>query len=205
MAVHTVNHFELFALMPEHRLALCITPKAASMSIIDALARHYRVPVLRPSHRYSVFRWFTLEQLQAVAPDWRLAMFVRHPLKRLCSVYDYHITQHNLERSANMRERFWPDMTFPEFVDVVIDDPYWDSHFLPQSAMTYGADYVGKFESLTADWRAFRDWAGVELPDLAHINGTRKNRRCSLDELSNGQRRELMRIYARDFEEFGYR
>lgn len=204
MAIPAVDKFELFALLPEHRLALCITPKSASMSIIDALARHYGVSVRTPSHRYSVFRWFTREQVRAVIPDWRMAQFVRHPIDRLCSVYDYHITRHHLERSANMRERFHAGMTFRQFADQVIVDPYWDPHFMPQSAMADRVDFLGKFESLAEDWQAFRDWAGINLPDLHHVNANRIGAGCSMTDLQPHQRGLLNQIYAGDFERFGY-
>lgn len=205
MAAQVATQFELFAVLPEHRLVLCITPKAASMSIIDALSRHYSVSVQKPSHRYSVFRWMTLEQVQVAVPDWPRAQFVRHPLDRLRSVYDYHILKSHLERSSNLRERFTPGMSFRLFVDRVLEEPDYDSHYLPQCEMTDRVDYLGKFENLSDDWRDFRDWAGVDLPDLQHINANRKTTGCSLSELTEYQRRRLNEIYAGDFERYGYR
>lgn len=205
MASGPVDKFELFALLPEHRLALCITPKAASMSINDALHRHYGAQVRLPSHSHSVFRWFTLEQVREVVPDWRVAQFVRHPMDRLRSVYDYHITRHHLERSANMRERFHSGMTFSEFVDQVVAEPHWDSHFMPQSDMADRVDFLGKFESLEDDWRVFRVWSGISsLPNLNHVNANRTSDGCSMTELTPYQRGRLNQIYAEDFKRFGY-
>ncbi|WP_339617207.1 sulfotransferase family 2 domain-containing protein [uncultured Gilvimarinus sp.] len=198
MAKKLVNHFELFALLPEHQLVICITPKAASMSIIQALASHYGTAVKRPSHKYSVFRWYTLEQVQAVVPNWRRAMFVRHPLERLCSVYDYHITKHNLERSKNLRDRFNAGMSFTQFAGKVIERPDWDSHFVPQSWMSDRADFVGKFENMATDWQRFKEWAGVDLPALPHVNSNPKSGGCSFNQLSGVQQKSLRSIYAGD-------
>lgn len=191
--------FELYALFPEHKLALCIVPKVASMSIIQAIHDMYGVPVKTPTHKNGVFKWYTQKQVETLIPDWRTAIFVRHPEERLKSAYRYLILQGGLSCSGNLRSRFSKKDTFEQFVKKVLKNPLYDPHYMPQSRMGNKFDFVGKIETMSEDWGRFVNWSELALPDIPHVN---KSRSKSLLEIPRID--DFRRVYADDYSRFGY-
>jgi chondroitin 4-sulfotransferase 11 len=149
--------------------------------------------------------------------------FVRNPFDRLVSCYEdrvrksvngpgaayYFDTDYNQILVRRLfGDSFRADMSFADFVKLVtrIPDVLADGHFKSQYANLYRSgrlipDFVGKFESLTDDWRTIADRFG--LPALERQNPSDRQRAVTYFETS-----ELVEIaakrYWKDIDSFGY-
>lgn len=196
-------HFDTFAMLPEAKVALCLTAKAASSAIAQALARHYGTTLERPYHQNSVFAWWTLPQVRKYAGSYRTAMFVRNPYDRLVGCYEYHVAKTKLQMSKRLRDiGLRADMTFEEFLHVALKNPEADAHLCIQAWQLPQPDFLGRFEDLPGSWRDFAAWAGVKLPDLEVVNRTERDhyRRYYSDHW----RDRVRRAYSVDFDSYGY-
>lgn len=198
-----VKDVELFALIPEKQIALCLTPKVASMSIITALSNYYGARVQSPTRRNTVFRWFTQQQVLKLIPDWKRAIFVRDPWDRVCSAYNYHILQKQIIHTKNLQKYFNTKTTFTEFLDEVTRNPYGDLHYTPQSKIISRIDFVGKFENLIEDWDRFRSWSGLVVPNLPHVNKVRK-KKDFIKKATPAQIKKYKQAFKDDYKTFGY-
>lgn len=115
--------------------------------------------------------------------------FVRNPFDRLVSFYEdkvlrpmQHDGRYYFDSSYNkiliqniFGTAFSPDMSFTEFVRLVVRVPDWlaDAHFKSQHAMLYHRgrqipDFIGRFENIESDWETHLRKHG--LPPLEHKN-----------------------------------
>ena len=136
--------------------------------------------------------------------------FVRNPESRLLSAY-------NFLKSGGMNEndRAWaakyvmPFDTIDAFVrnSLVRPEVFNAVHFRPQVDFLrdprtgkLGVDFVGRFETIGADFKAICQHLGIER-DLPHENKTRSVDRSVLSMSSAAM---IRRIYEADFDALGY-
>ena len=190
---------------------LC-NPKAASRSLIAALGEADPGAVL--------VRRRTLEQVYRRYPEARKYFsfaFLRHPFDRTRSFF---ADKHALAR-RDPRARRWfidpwhglrPGMSFAELCEWLEtpcgSDAFADRHWLSQSCQVATAagrlpDFIGRYETLEADWRAVSDRLGLPPVALPHLNagpaGAAENAR-----IGAGGAAVLRRRYAADFALGGY-
>jgi hypothetical protein len=195
----------IFAVLPEWKLVICLTPKVASSAIVTAISQHYGASIQRPFHGNAVFQWFKLAQVSKSIPDWRRVMFVRNPFDRLVGVYEYHIRSSGVQMSKTMLDLgFRPDMTFDEFLELVLRNTEADAHFAMQCWQTDRVDFLGRFETLGADWARMRDWAGAALPDLKVVNRSKPAGADYRGYYSDAMRGRVERAYHHDLDAYGY-
>jgi chondroitin 4-sulfotransferase 11 len=118
--------------------------------------------------------------------------FVRNPWERLVSWYEMTVT-----RPTNDFHRHVVATTgsFAEFVATCTTGPAAKTAFNQ-------VDYVGRFESLAADWAEVRGRLGIPPAPLAHDNRTEHR---PYRELYDDVTREIVaERFARDVERFGY-
>ena len=187
-------------------------PKAASRSLIAAL-RVADPDAVLVRHR-------TLEQVLARYPEagafFRFA-FLRHPYHRTRS---FHADKHTLAlRDRDARRWFiepWhglrPGMSFAELCRWLEtpcgSDAFADRHWLSQSRQVAAADgrmpdFVGRFETLEADWRAVTERLRMPPVPLPRLNGSAAG--LAGEEDLDGESAALLRQrYAEDFALGGY-
>lgn len=106
--------------------------------------------------------------------------FVRNPLDRLLSSYMNKIV--DVRNSGEYHNIFWNhditlNMSFDEFVERIVDipDSKIDRHLRSQASCLWDgesliADFVGKFENMSEDWKSIADQFG--LPPMPHENSS---------------------------------
>lgn len=182
-----------------------LTPRAASNAILDALARHHGVEGVRTWQEPNIFPALTLDETRAMVGSWPRAMFVRHPLTRLISNYEYHVKRMKLTSSWTLRDLgFRADMSFEEFAERAIRDPEADEHLALQCWQSDRVDFVGHVEGIEQDWKRFRDLIGVDLPQLRSINTAPRNHGIN-SYFSQPLKVRAVRCYDPDLQAFGYK
>ena len=162
-----------------YRFVWICNPKAASRSLIAALRAADPDAVL--------IRHRTLEQVLAGHPEagefFRFA-FLRHPYHRTRS---FHADKHALARRERDARRWFidpwqglrPAMSFAEFCRWLETpcgcDAFADRHWLSQSRQVATADgrmpdFLGRFETLEADWRAVSERLRLPPVPLPRLN-----------------------------------
>lgn len=148
--------------------------------------------------------------------------FVRNPFDRLVSCYEDKVktaTQHNNKYFFDTRynnilirnlfgNKFRPDMSFDEFVELVckIPDFLSDGHFKSQHSILYKnnklkVDYVGKFENIDDDWKKIAELKN--LPAIEKRNTS--NRKSWTDYYQSDETIKLViERYKNDFDLFAY-
>lgn len=160
-------------LSPRYRFLWLAVPKAASRSLIAALRR------ADPGAK--LIRNLSLDELLRAHPrtgDCFTFAFLRHPCTRLLS---FHADKHVRGR-ANPDDRRWfvdpwhglvPGMDFGALCRWLAtpcgSDAFADRHWLSQSRHVLRADgrppdYLGRYETLQADWRALAE--RLRLPEV---------------------------------------
>lgn len=143
--------------------------------------------------------------------DYLCFSFVRNPWDRLLSCYRSKIQADKiaLKRTEYEGGVLYPGMTFREFSEVVCQTPDEDAnmHFRAQTPMLSGSDgglltnYVGRFESLSRDFKEIFGRIGVTL----ELPPPKKPRREGYREAYDGRLREMVgERYRADVEKFGY-
>jgi hypothetical protein len=145
--------------------------------------------------------------------------FVRNPWARIVSEYRY--------------RNYFHHRSFSDFVLNKLPQPGWDDkyrHVMPQHDMLHDrdgrllVDFVGRFESLQADFDTVCERLGIDNPELPHRNPSNKRsrnlkRRFRNVLFRNGEqhtsrytdfyddetRAAVNHLYQRDIETFGYR
>jgi hypothetical protein len=208
--------------LPDLGLLYVKNPKAGTSTILGWLDRlHTSEPGhefgnIHKEHRLPTLRelgWETVGEMLA-GSAYRFS-FVRHPLRRLESVY-----WDKIVHTPRMRPRF-PELlglpaptstlSFEAFLEAVErQDPVTEmnQHWRPQHVnlmhplVTY--DRVGRLESFDADLALIREEAG--LPDVpAEVRNT--SRRRTTDSVYEGRPdlvRRVEELYALDYELYGY-
>jgi len=143
--------------------------------------------------------------------------FVRNPWDRLLSCYFNKFGRANapgLDTPAGSDVELYAGMPFAEFVEAVheIPDDEANPHFRSQHTVICGpqgrnmADFVGRFENLTADFEVVTERIGVaqeiRLPHLLR-SGIRKSRPYT-DFYDDRLKNLVHRRYQEDIEVFGY-
>ena len=136
--------------------------------------------------------------------------FVRNPYDRLVSAYEYLLQGGN--NDANKRFRDTVLSSYASFADLVkhglgrseIEKKY---HFMPQHRFIVApwgsimVDYVGRYESIEADFATISDRIGLDAR-LPHRNSSA---RAHFDEYYTDELRSLVyRHYKTDFDLLGY-
>ncbi len=164
-------------LLPAQKLLYVPVPKVANRSIKAALADAAGLPYTDPHE--AAFQTVPLTAVPDLTDYFRFT-FVRHPLDRLVSCYAQKIVLYARQLQMPLLfwrygRRFWPEMSFAEFVTAVaaIPDGRADRHFCSQHTFVYrqGApivDFVGRFEQLAQDWEFVRQQANIG--PLPHFN-----------------------------------
>lgn len=195
----------IFVALPEARVVLCVTPKAASTSIIGALLSHYGANAAKRYHLNPALPFLSRAEVIRYVPSYARAMFVRNPFDRTVANWLYHIKTTRLATAANMRRRgFTPDMTFQRFLAAVTRNTEADAHLALQCRQIRHVAFVGKVESIAEDWPRFRAFTGLDLPDLDVLNATPRPKASYRDFYSPSWRDRVARAYAADLEAFGY-
>ena len=195
-----------------YRFVWICNPKAASRSLIAALRAADPGAVL--------VRDRTLEQIHARHPEagsYLSFAFLRHPAARTRSFY----ADKHARARRNRTDRRWfiepyhgvrPGMTFAElcrWLDTPCGaDAFADRHWLSQWRQISDAsgrlpDFVGRFESIDADWRAIGARLGLPPTPLPRRNAGDPGllRESGPDPETDAL---LRRRYARDYEIGGY-
>ena len=197
-------------------LTFMLIPKVANTSIKMSFLKACGLDVCYPQLNHvvasavanrHVFRIATGNEISK-SQDLKIA-FVRHPLDRIVSCYKDKVVR----RTHQAFERIGINhgISFEAFINIIKDipDDKADQHFRSQYHDLYYndnliPDYVGKFETLNADWKKVQklvsDRCNTELPDLPHVNKTPV---MDIDiPLYLADR--IKRRYANDYEAFGY-
>jgi hypothetical protein len=209
--------------LPAHDLIYVKNPKAGCSTILVWLDRlhtgdyahefenvhqEHRLPKLRDVGRRKV-----QEMLSGSA--YRFS-FVRDPLRRFESVY-WDKIRRNLWARPSMRAALGVDVgpdtviPFEQFVavleeqDPVTDmDPHWRPQHVNLMHPVVRYDFVGRLENFAADLERVRDEAG--LPQVP-VQVRNASKHAGADSVYDGRPdlvRRVERLYAKDFELYGY-
>ena len=196
-------------MVPQLKLGFVPTPKVANRSIKAAVAvtvdRNFQGEPHRANWQYAPLALLRDN-------DYFRFGFVRNPLERLVSCYAQKVVLYS--RQYNMPIEFWrygdrffPEMTFEQFVRAVskISDACSDIHFRSQHTFLYHkgelmVDFVGHFENLENDWQHLSE--RFNFPALPHYNHSSHSdyREMFTPELARLARDR----YRKDIELFGY-
>ena len=210
--------------LPEHNVVYVKNPKAGCSTILVWLDRlhtgeeDFRFTNIHKEHRLpkigDVGRRVVLRMLSGAA--YRFS-FVRNPLSRFESVYwdkMVHKRLHWRPHSATALDLgVGPDevpsfdqfLTAVEVQDPVSEmDPHWRPQYVNLLHPLVSYDRVGRLENYQADLERIRHEAGLpEVPLRVH----NASRQPGADSVYNGRPdlvRRVERLYARDFELYGY-
>ena len=190
-----------------HRCVFIHIPKTAGSSICQTLFGRQVGHI-----RYA----YLLHHNRRKAQDYFSFAFVRHPVDRFVSAYQYLAAGgdgvndgvgHDWVHRYSDINAFCQQALRPEFVysgPVIHFRPQYlficDDHCGPPQV-----DFVGRFEHLLADYARVQETLGHRIP-LVHANATQSEAKRTLSptELSDASRAHLAQIYATDFEQFGY-
>lgn len=136
--------------------------------------------------------------------------FVRHPLERCFSAYNY---LKNGGRGYNIdliyQEILKPCSSFEEFVLSWLqrDDILEMMHFIPQSYYLLdinnnaSLDYIGKYENIQSDYEFVRKKVKGITSELPLLNSSKKGEK---QKFSTEVLKKIEDVYRADYENFGY-
>lgn len=168
--------------IPEGRLAFCMTPKVANTSMRFAL--HYAFGLEDADRKVTTKRYRYSVNPRPVDPDYLRVIFVRSPWDRLRSCYTDKILRSSPEslRADLKRMGCQSQMPFDEFVERVCDTPdeELDKHLLPQYHLVLSPlwggrpDLLLRYERLEQDWQRLRVLVGALPPRLEYRNASKR-------------------------------
>ena len=132
--------------------------------------------------------------------------FVRNPYDRLVSAWKNKIVDKNLFRlDAELLERLQCFDLFVEYVSQ-FDLTNADVHLRPQYRLMdiNRMNHIGKMESFNEDCHRIFGGLGIKMDKLSRANASSPSSKSSLDYYSSRSMNIVNKIYARDFQEFGY-
>jgi hypothetical protein len=139
--------------------------------------------------------------------------FVRNPIERYCSFFRSKIQDRPAAKiKPNFLELgFREGMTFEESITVAERTPagFWDRHFAPQTYFVFDTEgksrveYVGQLEKMEEALDEIQKATGVRLW-TPQLNVTRKEPAPARELISKEAVARLEKLYAADFETFGY-
>lgn len=209
--------------LPQHNLLYVKNPKAGCSSVLawldrlhtgehDAVIRNIhnnnRLPTIQDVGRRRVLRMLS-------GGAYRFS-FVRNPLSRFESVYwdklvsDLRWRRRNVPAAMGLPGPSEP-VSFERFLSAVEEqdpmtemDPHWRPQHVNLMHPLISYDHVGKLESFDADFSRIREEAG--LPDVPMVARNKSSRTSSESVYDNRPDlvRRVERIYATDFELYGY-
>lgn len=129
--------------------------------------------------------------------------FVRNPFDRAISIYKYVLQQ----ESAKCRENFTLSKTFKDFVKTNLasnpNNNKEDIWFSDQYTQVQGCDFIGRFESLQADFDLICNKLGIKRKPLPQKNTTKHKH---YTEYYDDETLEIVsKKYSADIKRFGYK
>jgi Sulfotransferase family len=209
--------------VPEHGIIYVKNPKAGCSTILMWLDRLHtgeydvelgdihqnnRLPTVRDVGRSAVVRMLS-------GRAYRFS-FVRHPLRRFESVY-WDKMVYNLKWRKNVPAALGLDLSpdtivsFEQFLSIVEEqdpvsemDPHWRPQHINLMHPLVSYDHLGRLESFATDLEHIREAAGLPHVPLEVRNTARHTRTDSVYDGRPDLVRRVERIYATDFELYGY-
>lgn len=161
-------------------------------------------PVTTPSDgEFSMFNGTADEALRTY-PDYFSFVFVRNPFKKIVSTWQMFCQSANPFRSTQIKTQFGDpaaDITLHRFVEKIssVDNHHWNPYlnYFPVSA---APEFVGRLETLTADWAYVTERLGIVRP-LPHENRSRSVPAA----FTPGDIDTIETLYRADIDAFHYR
>jgi len=171
---------------------------------------YYQVPKVATSSLRSVFKEIDSE-LRFAGPSRKLTKngklhsfaFVRDPYTRLYSCWC------NKVRDSDKLARYYPELRgrdFERFVEAISswDLRICDPHLRLQSRLVpKNVEFVGRFESLTEDYKRLSEYLGLPIHELPRRNAT-KAVEVVEHAYTDALRQTVAKMYERDLRRFGY-
>ena len=156
-----------------------------------------------PPEEYHMFLEDAIK-LHPYARDYFKFAFVRNPYSRLFSIYkDFnkrgsHIWDSEI-KSKNTFESFILDLEGSGYSKYIHLQPQF---YYVRFQNQIGVDFLGKYENLNEDFKKVETILGLPPKELIHIrvSGNRPLKPNYTDEM----KKVVQRVYAEDFERFGY-
>ena len=133
--------------------------------------------------------------------------FVRNPYDKVVSHFHYRVRTGRIEGTGESDFANWVERAYGPDPDLSIRIP--EKMFLPQMEWLAGedghraVDFIGRFETLDADFATVADRLGFRGRTLPVLNVT-ANRRPTRDYFDRRSAAIVTTHFARDFENFGY-
>jgi Sulfotransferase family len=208
-----------FLLARQQRLAYLWVPKAGSVSMraVFCWLNHPEIP-REEVLEFGAFKrhpeWDDLVDADSsIARPFFKFTFVRDPYTRFASFYRSKIRDRGEAQIHPRFQRlgFVAGMSIEQTFDHIEAMPAADRdlHFTPQSYFVFGGrkarvDFIGKLEHLADGIEKIADKTGIRL-DLPRLNATDGAAAHEPREtLSPAMRQRVAKLYAEDFERFGY-
>ncbi|MCM2681485.1 sulfotransferase family 2 domain-containing protein [Echinimonas agarilytica] len=203
-----LNHGDLFPYrryMTQHSCIFVHVPKAAGTSVLTALSKPGQQ--IRRDHCTAID--FLRADRKAFEASYKFA-FVRHPVSRLYSAFQYLLTGGNGTTDAQIAKTLndqYP--TFELFVIQYLTPQMLHSHLLlrPQFAflcdenLNIMVDYIGKFERLSGDFEVIQKRLKLSQ-GVPHVNKGKADK--SKETISPEVIQRIQTLYQLDFEIFDY-
>ena len=125
---------------------------------------------------------------------WFTFSFVRNPYTRIASEYMWSVATSTWN----------PDLFEDWLLKFMSDDERYD-HRLPQSQiLDEPVDFIGRFESLEADFQTVLNKIGLPALGLSHHEKTRYRKEQLVDSFTKRSISLINEFYAEDFKRFDY-
>ena len=207
----------------------CSSIKTALLPLFDVSTNGYKttrsdgttglkIHKLFDASGYQIRRTELIAGLQSQYENYFKFAFVRNPWDRLVSCYSQKLNPNGpgLKLPVENDVELYPGMSFAEFVEAVhtIPDAEANPHFQSQYNVICGpgedrrilADFVGRFENLTADFDVVaKQIGGSQTLELPHVLRSRSRQDRPYTQFYDSRLRDLVHErYQDDIEIFGY-
>ncbi|CDF87091.1 Sulfotransferase family [Pseudomonas knackmussii B13] len=188
----------------QQRCLFIHVPKCAGSSLCAALFGKGR-----PGHL--PLYWYEQQFPRDYAESFKFS-FVRDPLERAYSAYAYLRGNQLAKRDQAAHELVSRYRDFDDFIQQWLhpENLHKQLHFVPQTDFLCDSlghlamDFIGRQESLDADFRALCERLNLDV-QLPHLNASReRSEQPARDLCSTRTRRLVRRAYQRDYQLLGY-